>query len=119
MSNNQNLLEDLDLLEELDEQAAETLTGGETEVFTVRNRTGYNVKYYLDGTVSPDYGSRPYTGAVVWTAYSGGIISFDKDGRDDVVINQKYNLANGGVYEFQYNNTTVGNPYDIELYRVA
>ncbi|MDZ8189851.1 MAG: hypothetical protein RMX96_34080 [Nostoc sp. ChiSLP02] len=117
MSNNQNLLEGLGLLEELDEQAAETLTGG-YEVFTVRNKTKYSVVYYVDGTKSPGYASKPYNGAAVWTAYSGGIIKFDADGRSGYVQTKKYNLANGGVYEFRYNNSTPGNPYDINLYRI-
>ncbi|MEH2253227.1 hypothetical protein [Nostoc sp.] len=116
MLNNQSYLKDLGLVEELDQEAAETISGGGYEVFEVRNKTGYNVSYTVDGTRTnyPQPGSDR-----IWTAYGGGIIEFDTDGRNDYKQIQKYNLANGGVYEFQDNKTTVGNPYDIELYRVA
>jgi hypothetical protein len=118
MSNNLSVLENLGLVEELDEQAAETISGG-YEVFTVRNKTKYNVSYLIDGTKAPGYAARPYSGSAVWTAYSGGTVKFDADGRNGYVQNKKYNLANGGVYEFRYNNYTKGNPFDIDLYRVG
>lgn len=114
MSNNQNILEGLGLVEDLDEQAGETITGG-YEVFTVKNQTKYNIPYSVDGTRTryPRPGS-----STVWTAYRGGIIEFDTDGRSGYTQFKKYNLANGGVYAFEYNNYTKGNPYDIDLYRV-
>ncbi|MEH2454943.1 hypothetical protein [Nostoc sp.] len=116
MSKNQNILEDFGLLEELDEQAGETITGG-YEVFTVKNQTKYNVSYLIDGTKAPGYAAKP-GGSAVWTAYSGGIVKFDTDSRNNYVQNKTYNLANGGVYAFRDNTTTKGNPYDIELYKV-
>ncbi|MEH2420791.1 MAG: hypothetical protein V7K48_07550 [Nostoc sp.] len=118
MSNNQNILQDFGLVEELDEQAGETITGG-YEVFTIRNKTKYNVSYLIDGTKAPGYAAKPYSGSAVWTAYSGGIVKFDADGRNNYVQNKSYNLSNGGIYEFQYNNYTRGNPYDIDLYKVG
>ncbi|MBN3947670.1 MAG: hypothetical protein HWQ38_14905 [Nostoc sp. NMS7] len=118
MSNNQDIFQGLGLVEELDEQAGETITGG-YEVFEVKNQTKYNVSYYLDGTKSPGYASKPYSGDAIWTAYSGGIIKFDADGRNGYTQYKTYNLANGGVYAFRDNNSTKGNPYDIELYKVG
>ncbi|MEH2237648.1 hypothetical protein [Nostoc sp.] len=114
MLNNQNYLQDLGLLEELDEQSAETINGG-YEVFTIRNKTGYNINFFLDNT---SFTQSP-NDANVYTASSGGIIEFDTDGRNDYKQFQKYDLANGGVYEFQDNKNTPGNPYDIDLYSVA
>ncbi|MHC5934643.1 hypothetical protein [Nostoc sp.] len=117
MSNNQDILQGFGLVEELDEQAGETISGG-YEVFTVTNRTGYNVSYLVDGTKTPAQFAKS-GGSAVWTAYKGGIITFDADGRNNYVQNKSYNLADGGRYEFQYNTKTPGNPYDIDLYRVA
>ncbi|MEH2377243.1 hypothetical protein [Nostoc sp.] len=117
MSNNQDIFQGLGLVEELDEQAGETITGG-YEVFTITNRTGYNVSYLIDGTKTPAQYAKP-NGSAVWTAYSGGIVKFDADGRAGYVQNKSYNLSNGSKYEFQYNYSTPGNPYDIELYKVA
>ncbi|MDJ0800742.1 MAG: hypothetical protein QNJ51_28695 [Calothrix sp. MO_167.B12] len=115
MSENQSLLQNFDLVEELDEKAAEKISGG-YEVFTVKNQTKYNVHYYVDGKKT----KYPRPGAVsIWTAYKGGIIKFDIDGRTKYKKWRKYNLADGGVYAFRDNKKTKGNPYDIELYRIG
>lgn len=114
MLDNQNILQNLALVEELDEQAAETISGG-YEVFTLKNDTRYNITYIVDGKKWLHKPGESW----IWTAYSGGKITFDTDGRNDYVQNKSYNLANGGKYEFQDNKKTVGNPYDIELYSVA
>ncbi|MEH2290864.1 hypothetical protein [Nostoc sp.] len=115
MLTNQNCLESFGLIEELDEQAAETISGG-YEVFEVKNKTGYNIPYTVDGKTTGD----PAPGSDrIWTAYSGGIIEFDADGRDGYELYKKYDLADGGVYEFQDDTTTIGNPYDINLYKVS
>ncbi|OKH53576.1 hypothetical protein NIES2101_10665 [Calothrix sp. HK-06] len=113
MLNNQSILE-LGLVKEIDEQAAETISGG-YEVFTIKNKTNYNVTHVLDGKsflIKPNQ-------AYIYTAYSGGIIKFDTDGRDAYKQNKSYNLSNGRIYEFQNNNYTPGNPWDIDLYSVA
>ncbi|MHC5728044.1 MAG: hypothetical protein ACYT04_51475 [Nostoc sp.] len=117
MSKNQDILQGLGLVEELDEQAGETITGG-YEVFIVTNRTGYNIPYSVDGTKTLPQFAKPGASSV-WTAYGGGIIKFDADGRAGYVQNKSYNLADGEKYEFQYNYSTPGNPYDIDLYRVG
>ncbi|MEH2035795.1 hypothetical protein [Nostoc sp.] len=111
----QAVLKSFGLIEEIDEQADETISG-DYEVSEVKNKTVYNIPYTVDGKTTGD----PAPGSDrIWTAYSGGIIEFDADGRDGYELYKKSDLADGGVYEFQDNTTTIGNPYDIELYRVA
>ncbi|MEH2377242.1 hypothetical protein [Nostoc sp.] len=117
MSNNQDILQGFGLVEELDEQAGETITGG-YEVFTVTNKTAYNVSYYIDGRITPAQYAKPGVSAV-WTAYSGGIIKFDTDARAGYTKYKSSDLVNGGKYQFQNNNSTPGNPYDIDLYKVG
>lgn len=112
---NNNLFSAVNLVEDLDNKAAETISGG-YEVFTIRNRTSNSdITYYVDGTISRTLAPGEDT---EWTAYSGGIIEFDQDNRSDVYASKTYDLANGGIYEFQDNGTTPGNPYDIDLYSV-
>ena len=106
-----------DLFVDLNETDAETISGG-YEVFTIRNKTNYNINYYVDGQLTQPQFAKPGSSSV-WTAYNGGIIKFDKDGRNNYTLLQTYNLENGRVYEFQDNTSTPGNPYDIELYSVA
>ena len=115
MLQNQTNLQEFDLVEEINEQAAETISGG-YEVFTIKNQTNYNVSYFVDGKKT-NY-SKPGSSSV-WTAYKGGMISFDTDGRSNYKEIKKYNLANGGVYAFRDNKSTKGNPYDIDLYRIG
>lgn len=117
MSNNQNLLQEFDLVEELNEQAAETISGG-YEVFTIKNQTKYDVNYSLDGKQTKSQYVKPNTSSV-WTSHKGGIIEFDIDGRNNYIELKKYNLADGGVYAFRDNKKTKGNPYDIDLYRIS
>ncbi|ELS03276.1 hypothetical protein Xen7305DRAFT_00029970 [Xenococcus sp. PCC 7305] len=118
MSNNNKIFANTsgnqNLFIELNDAKAETVSGG-YEVFTIRNNTNYNVGYTVDGTSWTHQPGEEW----VWTAYSGGTIEFDLDGRSDTESYQTYNLANGGIYEFQDNNTTLGNPYDIELYDIG
>ncbi|MBR8834809.1 MAG: hypothetical protein DSM106950_12415 [Stigonema ocellatum SAG 48.90 = DSM 106950] len=102
-----------DLFIDLNAENAETFNGG-YEVFTIRNNTNANVGYDIDGTLK----QQPSGTSVTWTAYNGGIITFD----DDVRGNQQYksyNLANGQTYEFRPNYNTTGNPYDIDLYKIS
>jgi hypothetical protein len=105
-----------DLFTELNDEKAETISGG-AEVFTIRNRTNASIRYTVDDVLVPPFGSRP-GGSARWRTSRGGTVSFDKDIRRNVNQNQKYNLANGQVYQFQYNKQT-RNPYDIDLYRVV
>lgn len=107
-------LQEFDLVEELNEQAAETISGG-YEVFTIRNKTKFNITYTLDGKKWLHKPNESW----IWTAYKGGKIKFDADGRNNYNQSQSYNLSNGKVYEFQNNNYTPGNPYDLDLYHVS
>ena len=112
--NNQSILENFALGEEIDAQAAEIISGG-YEVFTINNNTGYDITQVLDGTAFLIKPGEEFT----YTAYSGGIIEFDADGRDDHNLSKSYDLEDGQRYEFQDNTYTTGNPYDIDLYRVS
>ncbi|MBD2677673.1 MULTISPECIES: hypothetical protein [Nostoc] len=112
--NNQSILQNFALVEELDEQSAEIISGG-YEVFSIRNKTNYNITHILDGTAFLIQPGEEW----IYTAYNGGIIEFDIDGRNDYNLSKAYNLDEGRIYEFQDNNYTPGNPYDIDLYYVA
>ncbi|MBD2385192.1 hypothetical protein [Cylindrospermum sp. FACHB-282] len=112
--NNQSILQNFALVEEIDEQAAEIISGG-YEVFTIRNKTQYNITHVLDGK---EFLMKPNE-EWIYTAYQGGTIKFDVDGRDDYNQSKSYNLSDGKIYEFQDNKYTAGNPYDIELYSVG
>jgi hypothetical protein len=114
MSNNQTLWSQFGAGAEISEQAAETISGGQ-EVFTIYNKTGYNITHVLDGYA---FEIKPNEGWT-YTAYSGGIIEFDTDGRSGFTQNKSYNLGEGHIYEYQDNASTPGNPYDIEMYTVA
>jgi hypothetical protein len=111
---NQNLWSEFGAVEELSEQAAETISGGQ-EVFTIYNKTGYNITHVIDGKA---FGLQPNEGRV-YTAYRGGMINFDADGRSGYKQNKTYDLGEGHVYEYLDNKSTAGNPFDIDLYRVA
>jgi hypothetical protein len=112
---NQNLWSEFGAVEELSEQAAETISGGQQEVFTISNKTGYNITHVLDGQAFDIKPNQSWS----YVAYRGGIINFDADGRSGYNQNKTYNLGNGHVYEYQDNKSTPCNPYDIDLYTVA
>ncbi|MEH1945667.1 MAG: hypothetical protein V7K77_01530 [Nostoc sp.] len=114
MTSNQSCLESFGLIEELDEQATETISGG-YGVFEIKNKTVYSVPYAIDGTT---IGDPAPSSDRIWTTYSGDrlTIEFDADVRTDYIKLKKYTLTDG-VYEFQ-NNLNTDNPYDIDLYSV-
>ena len=100
-------------MEEIDEQAAEIISGG-VERFTVKNKTRYDITYIVDGkrvTLRPGEGHR-------WTTYQGGIIRFDWDAGRYGEQKKLYNLSDGERYEFQDDRTTAYQ-YDLDLYRVG
>lgn len=111
--NKQSPIEDLFI--ELTPEETETISGG-YEVFTVRNKTKYNIPYFIDGKY---FKHKAGSVGQVWTAYGGGRISFDVDSRSGHTKMKTYNLRDGEIYEFQYNTRTPGNPYDIELYKIS
>jgi hypothetical protein len=102
-----------DLFTNLTEQDAEAINGG-AEQFTIQNDvSNYTMSYSIDGTsdrLQPGYSQG-------WTAYSGGTIEFDSDGRSGFQ-SKEYDLSNGGIYSFQP-NTSTSNPYDFELYDIT
>ena len=118
MSNIDKMLEitsaNQDLFVDLNDKSAETISGG-NEVFTIKNKTNYNVGYEVDGKSWTHEPGKVW----IWTANKGGNIKFDQDSRSGVTSYKTYNLADGGIYEFQNNERTKGNPYDIDLYSVA
>lgn len=142
MSNLDTMLENAsayqDLFVDLNEKAAETISGGawdpikntpfdpgtwssardsvikafspKNEKFHIYNQTGYRITYNVDGR------NTRYTNAS-WSTNRGGNISFDSDfGRRGVQL-KKYNLRNGGKYAFRL-NTNTAYPYDFDLVRL-
>jgi hypothetical protein len=109
MSSNQGLWADFGVVEELTEQAAETISGG-AESFFLYNGTNITVNFNLDGDL---WSFEPYAGATLFTS-GNGIISFDEDVRAGIQ-SKSYNLADGGSYGFGVNLDTASNPYDLDL----
>jgi hypothetical protein len=112
--NNQSILQNFALVEEINEQSAEIISGG-YEVFTIRNTTGSMVICNLDGSDITMQPGEEFT----YSTYSRGIIEFDADSRDDNVPYKSCDLEDGQIYEFRDNTSTPNNPYDIDLYRVS
>jgi hypothetical protein len=112
LQNNKSILQNFGLGEELDEQAAEIISGG-SERFLIRNRTKYQIRYTVDGATSvmqPGEADR-------WISFKGGKITFDTDSGQGIK-RKSYNLSDNKLYEFQPNKRT-RNPNDIDLYRVG
>jgi hypothetical protein len=108
--NNQSILESFGLVEELDEQAAEIISGG-LERFSIKNETQNPIYYTLDGVrsvIKPGQEHRIRTDL-------GGDIRFDGDSRDTVVRPKGYDLRDSGRYVFY--STATNNPNKIDLYR--
>jgi hypothetical protein len=108
--NNQSILQNFGLVEAIDEQAAEIISGG-AEKFSIRNETQNRISYTVDGvrsTIQPGQEHRIRTDL-------GGNIRFDRDNRDEVVRPKGYDLRDSGRYAF-YSNAT-NNPNKIDLYR--
>lgn len=105
---------DQNLFMDLNEKDSETVSGGH-EVFTIKNTTNYTISFILDGTL---FTQRPNE-SFIYTAFAGGNILLDTDGRSWHTQLKSYNLDEGELYEFQDNNSTRGNPWDLDLYRVV
>ena len=114
MSNNQSLWANFGAVEELTEHAAETISGG-AEQFGIYNNTNQAILFLIDNT---PFGLLPGQGNV-YTAYNGGILQFNDDGRTNG-NNQllSADLANGDVYVFQPNYATA-NVSDLNIYKCA
>lgn len=111
-----------DLFVDLNENSAETISGGrfengggKYEVFKVYNQTGGRVRipYTVDGKRTKYPNSNSF-----WVTDRGGTIKFDYDfGRGGVQLKQ-YNLRNGRKYAFRL-NTRTAYKNDIELYDIG
>lgn len=108
--NNQSILQNFGLVEELDEQAAEIISGG-YERFTIKNSTNNRISYTVDGVQSA---IKPGQEQTISTNMGGKII-FDSDDRNEVINVKGYNLSDSGKYEFIPDRNTK-NPSDFNLY---
>ncbi|MEH2271082.1 MAG: hypothetical protein V7K68_22140 [Nostoc sp.] len=103
--NNQSILQNFALGEEIDEQAAEIISGG-YEKFRIRNATSEPIGYTMDGVESV---IQPGQEQKIRTDL-GGSIKFDRDTRDRVVRPRGYDLSDAQQYEFQpdpYNSNRI------------
>lgn len=102
-------------VQELDNETAETVSGGAVERFIIANRTNGRIPYTVDGRRTPN----PNPGAVIqWTTGGGGIVAFDYDVLRPGVQLRKRDLSNNGQYAFLPDTRT---PYrgDIDIFRTA
>ena len=93
--NNQSILQNFGLVEEIDEQAAEIISGG-YETFTIKNSTNNRISYTVDGV---QYTIRPGQEQTIGTNL-GGKIRFDSDSTNETVNLKGYDLSDSGKYEF-------------------
>ncbi|MEH2107917.1 hypothetical protein [Nostoc sp.] len=111
--NNQSILQNFGLGEEIDEQAAEIISGGSV---TIRNTIGRFVLYRLDGSTQTN---RLEPGQEInLPANDGRRIEFDMyAGSPNLLLYRPYTLADGQRYEFQ-SNTDTARRDDIDMYPV-
>jgi hypothetical protein len=103
------------LFTDISPQDSEKYNGGYTERFTLKNEVNnYSMSYSVDGT-SARLSSNYYQD---WTAYSGGVVEFDRDARSGYQASKTYNLSNGRTYAFRP-NTSTSNIYDFDLYDIT
>lgn len=105
--NNQSILQNFAFGEEIDEQAAEIISGGKT--FIVRNTTSRFISHRLDASY---YVMRP--GEERKYAGNPGMIEFDTDTRPFNSKRKSQMLEDEKIYEFKENIATP-EPYDIDL----
>jgi hypothetical protein len=107
--NNQSILESFGLVEEIDEQAAEIISGGKE--FIIKNNTSRFIYHRLDNSyylITPGE-ERKYTSDT-------GIIEFDADKRFFYYKPKSMPLDETLKYEFKDNTS---NPYDTNLSPVS
>jgi hypothetical protein len=112
--NNQSILQNFALVEEINEQAAEVISGGSV---TIRNTIGRFVLYRLDGSTQTN---RLEPGQEInLPANDGRRIEFDMYAESPtLLLYRPYTLADGQRYEFQSNNDTARRD-DIDIYPVS
>ena len=103
--NNQSILQNFGLVEEIDEQAAEIISGG---YITIKNTTNQPITYSIDG-VSTVIKSGATQKIVTQL---DGDLRFDRDIRDERVRVRAYDLEDSHAYEFR-NDPQSGNRIDI------
>ncbi len=113
MSSNRGLWSDFGVVEELTEQAAETISGG-AESFFLYNGTDSPINFNLDGDL---WRFEPYAGATLFTS-GNGIIAFDEEFSSGLQA-KSYNLDDGGRYVFGSNLNIAGNAYGIDMRSIA
>jgi hypothetical protein len=111
-----------DLLIELNEENAETISGGRYEngggkykIFQIRNNSQGTNPYTVDGVRT----KFPYDKEnSFWVTDDKGIIAFDYDYGQSGVQLRRYTLQNGRKYEFR-RNTNTAYTLDIDLYDIG
>ena len=103
---NQSILQNFGLGEEIDEQAAEIISGG---YVTIKNTTNQPITYSIDG-VSTVIKSGATQKIVTQL---DGELRFDRDIRDERVRVRDYDLEDGHTYEFQPDTAKKDNWIDI------
>ncbi|MBD2293523.1 hypothetical protein H6G06_08485 [Anabaena sphaerica FACHB-251] len=105
--NNQSILQNFALGEEIDEQAAEIISGG---YVTIKNTTNQPVTYSIDGVSTVIKAGA--TQRIV--TQLDGELRFDRDIRDERVRVRDYDLEDGHTYEFKRDpQNSSGNWIDI------
>jgi len=113
--NNQSILQNFGLVEEIDEQAAEIISGG---FVTIRNTIDRFVLYRLDGSTNT---SSLQAGQEIHLEGNNVVRNIDFDMYAGSPIRLRYipdHLCDGQTYEFRRNLSTA-DPDDIDLYPIA
>ncbi|MEH1823977.1 MAG: hypothetical protein V7L22_01190 [Nostoc sp.] len=105
--NNQNILQNFGLVEEIDEQSAEIISGGKK--FTIVNNTPKDIYYTMDDAVEVINPGQTQS----FDTDFGGTIGFDKDIRQENIIVGRKILKDGRTYQFKPDAS--GDPNMIEL----
>ena len=113
--NNQSILQNFGLVEEIDEQAAEIISGGSV---TIRNRIDRFVLYRLDGSTNTVRLEPGQEITLPVNNCNGGRIDFDMYAASpNLLLYKPYTMADGQRYEFQRNSDTARCD-DIDMYPV-
>lgn len=109
--NNQSILQNFGLVEEIDEQTAEIISGGKSKKFTIKNNTTNAIDYTIDDV---KWNIAPGGTNNIYTDYRGKV-SFDKDTRANEINVGRESLKDGQNYEFKLD---AGNPDIINLSKI-
>jgi hypothetical protein len=112
MLEKQTLWSDFGAIEELSEQAAETISGG-AKSFNVYNDTNCNIPFTVDGNL---FGVKPFQLAMIATE-GDGLISFDGD-INPGFQGKSYKLADGSLNVFEPDSSTSSRS-DFDLIKIV